>query len=324
MISVSGGATATFVDDVTQNGILQVVSVGNTHSSAVFFGDFGGAGGFVGGGDVFALGDLRPGNSPASVQLDGNFYLGTQSTTEIELGGVLPGEYDQLVVSGEFSIAGNLEVSLINGFTPGYGDAFLIADIQGVRSGEFAGLPNGASVGSGLYIYYDGGDGNDVVLSTIPPQMEIQPATLLVTRGTLVSGEVPEILNSDNLDLSIQRSNSDVTSRTEFEVTAISPISNPVTLSVTLEGAVFARSLVNQTVSLYDYTLGTWEVVDTRAARRFTDRVDQIDVTTGDLSRFVNPVTGEMKGRVLYLSPNRRQQFASNTDQFSWTVGGTE
>ena len=87
VINISGGAVTTFYDDVTQNGTLQVVSVGNTNSAAVFFGEFGGGGGFSGGGDVFALGDLRPGNSPDTVLFDGNLFLGIATDTFIELAG---------------------------------------------------------------------------------------------------------------------------------------------------------------------------------------------------------------------------------------------
>ena len=111
-----------------------------------------------------------------------------------------------------------------------------------------------------------------------------------VTRGTLASGGVTELATSDNNDLTIQRANSDVQSRTEFQVKAISPIVSPVSLEVSLEGAVFARSVVSQTIELFDYQQNQWEVVDTRTARRFTDLTVTIPAT-GDLSRFVEPVT---------------------------------
>ena len=41
-IVVAGGAAATFYDDVTQNGTLQVIKVGSTNSVAVFAGAFTG------------------------------------------------------------------------------------------------------------------------------------------------------------------------------------------------------------------------------------------------------------------------------------------
>jgi hypothetical protein len=89
---------------------------------------------------------------------------------------------------------------------------------------------------------------------------------------------------------------------------------------VTLEGAVFARSPVNQTIELYDYIAGVWEQVDTRAATRFSDSTVTV-AATGDLSRFVEAGTMFIKARIRYQSTNPRQQFSSNTDLFIWTIG---
>jgi hypothetical protein len=100
-VVVAGGAHATFHDDVTQNGSLQVIKVGSTTSVAVFAGTFDGAGGSSGGGDIFFLSDLRPGNSTATVNFANNVGFGSQAALAIELGGVVPGtRYDQVHVTG--------------------------------------------------------------------------------------------------------------------------------------------------------------------------------------------------------------------------------
>jgi probable HAF family extracellular repeat protein len=136
-IIVAGGASATFYDDVVQNGTLQVIKLGSTTSVAVFAGAFTGSGGSSGDGDIFLLGDLRPGNSPAAVTFANNVALGTDSITHIELGGSAPGtQYDQIHVTGELSLGGTLEVVLINGFIPHSGEAFDLFD-WGSRSGTF-------------------------------------------------------------------------------------------------------------------------------------------------------------------------------------------
>jgi hypothetical protein len=180
MIQVSGGAHATFFDDVTQNGTMQVSSVGNNFSTAVFLGAFTGSGGFTGGGDVFALGDLRPGNSPASVLYDGNLFLGSSTDTFIELGGLGFGEFDQMIVTGDLNLAGDLMVSLIDGHTLGAGQQYLIGDVGGLLSGRFNGLDEGALVGifngQETFISYSGGGGNDIVLFTAVPE----PSSLFV------------------------------------------------------------------------------------------------------------------------------------------------
>jgi hypothetical protein len=67
----------------------------------------------------------------------------TTSTTlvlQIELGGRnAQSEFDRLSVSGDVSLAGTLQISLINGFTPTLGDSFDILD-WGTLSGTFSTL----------------------------------------------------------------------------------------------------------------------------------------------------------------------------------------
>ena len=147
----------------------------------------------------------------------------------------------------------------------------------------------------------------------------VTPDSFLVTRGSYLAGGVIELAGSDNADLQLQRSSSDIQSRTEFEISAVSPTANPSLFEVELEGSVFARTTVNQTIEFFDYAAGTWETMDTRAATRFTD--DSIVVSaSGDLSRFVEAGTLAIRARVRYQSPVARQQFASNTDLFAWTI----
>jgi photosystem II stability/assembly factor-like uncharacterized protein len=171
-------------------------------------------------------------------------------------------------------------------------------------------LPNGG-------IWATGGVGF-IWSSGIVPQTV--PGSFLVSRGTHVAGGVGELAASDDADLLIRRATADIQSRTEFQVKSVSPVASPSSLTVTLEGAVFARSQVNQTIELFDYVADDWEQVDTRAASRFGDSTAQV-VAIGDLSRFVQPDTMCIEARIRYESVVPRQQFSSNTDQFIWTIG---
>lgn len=149
-IVVSGGAGVTFYDDIIQNGTFRVSKVGSTTSVAVVFGGFSGSGGSTGGGDIFLEGDLRPGNSPATVTMENNVGLGAGANTVIELGGTLAGgQYDQLHVTGALALGGTLTVQLINGFSPSAGQAFDILD-WGSLTGTFAAGLNIISPGPGL------------------------------------------------------------------------------------------------------------------------------------------------------------------------------
>lgn len=143
-IVVSGGAGVTFYDDIVQNGTFQVSKVGSTTSVAVILGAFSGAGGSTGGGDIFFEGDLRPGNSPATVTFANNVGFGSGATLSIELGGEAPGSfYDQVHVTGALALGGALAVNLVDAgaglFEPAAGDSFDILD-WGSLSGSFASI----------------------------------------------------------------------------------------------------------------------------------------------------------------------------------------
>lgn len=138
-ISVAGAAAVTFYDDVTQNGVLVVSAAGGTHASAVFFGALSGSGSVTGGGDIFLMGDLRPGNSPAEVTFDANVTLAPTVTTVMELAGLTPGsQYDKIDVTGSLVLAGNLAIVPLDGFEPQPGDQFQL--FEGNISGTFSSI----------------------------------------------------------------------------------------------------------------------------------------------------------------------------------------
>ena len=147
----------------------------------------------------------------------------------------------------------------------------------------------------------------------------VQPYSFSLTRGTLSAGNLEQLQFSDNNDVSIRRNGSDIQSRTEFEVELVAPLSNPSAMSATLEGSVFARSQITQSLEFYDWSSSAWETIDTRAANRLSDRTDTIDVT-GDLSRFIELGTRRIRARIRFQSGNLREQFSSNTDLFSVEV----
>jgi hypothetical protein len=80
---------------------------------------------------------VAPGNSPGILTIDGNYTQGSGGKLAIEIGGQTPGEeHDKLVVTGIASLAGALDVTLINSFTPSNGNAFDILDAGSV-TGDF-------------------------------------------------------------------------------------------------------------------------------------------------------------------------------------------
>ena len=133
-----------------------------------FTGNVSGAGLFQG--NVEFAHHHSPGNSPAVVSVEGNLAYGNASMLTIELGGLMEGEFDRLVVQGNVLLSGLINVVLIDGFTPSVGDSFEIIDVGKMLTGQFLGLSEGSFAGSfggtDLFISYLGGDGNDVTLSS--------------------------------------------------------------------------------------------------------------------------------------------------------------
>lgn len=221
--TTSGGGTPVNQSHLlkTGGGLLELTHVNNTYSgetivregrlnvngtlSALTAPDHGAvtamSGGTLGGTGVInrpvvaeAGSFLSPGTSPGGLEIGSTLQLLAGSTFQIELGGTsftLNGleQYDRVKVTGATTIAGLLDVSLVNSFALGANQFFGIIDAVGGLSGTFTGLIQDATVltnsGYDLKISYTGliGDsgtpsitgGNDIILytSSVP-----EPGTL--------------------------------------------------------------------------------------------------------------------------------------------------
>jgi autotransporter-associated beta strand protein len=125
---------------------------------------------------------VAPGDSPGI--LNCGSFGGGGGTLQVELNGTTPGPlgYDQLNVSGSVNLTG-MSLSGTLGFASATNDQFTIINNDGIEAiiGTFSGLPQGKKlyIGQELFqISYNGGSGNDVVLSRIitppPPTLTIQ------------------------------------------------------------------------------------------------------------------------------------------------------
>jgi len=125
-------------------------------------------------GDVTSFGTISPGDSAGILSIAGNITLDSSSNLLIELGGLGIGQFDQLVVTGDLNLAGDLFVDLIDGHTLGFNQSYLIGEVGGLLSGQFIGLGEGDLVGNfggvDLFISYAGGSGNSISLFTAVPE----------------------------------------------------------------------------------------------------------------------------------------------------------
>ena len=156
---------------------------GTQSSSSIYFG--AGTGTLGGSGTV---GDLLLSQtnhgcrvSPGAVPGPGILHSGSANLRYaqfvVEVNGDTAGNqldnYDQLQVTGSVTLGSTLTVSIGNAFTPSIGQQFKIIDNDGsdLVSGTFKDLPEGSLLTLGrnvLRISYAGGDGNDIVLTSVP------------------------------------------------------------------------------------------------------------------------------------------------------------
>jgi hypothetical protein len=115
---------------------------------------------------------VRPGVSPGQLQIKGNYTQKETGVLQIELGGPEAGSgSDRLAVSGTVTLAGTLNVSLVNGFAPPLGSAYDILT-AGTCSGTFQVVEVPAE--PSLAVSYQG---NGVALTattaTQPPPLQV-------------------------------------------------------------------------------------------------------------------------------------------------------
>jgi T5SS/PEP-CTERM-associated repeat protein len=94
-------------------------------------------------GDVVNDGTLTVGESIGAITIDGN-YEQTVGVLEIEVAGPEPEQSDQLVVTGNATLGGNLEMSFVDGYAPEAGDVLEFLTVGGafVEQGLSIVLPN--------------------------------------------------------------------------------------------------------------------------------------------------------------------------------------
>jgi hypothetical protein len=135
--------------------------------------------------------------SAAIYEVLGSVSVAPTSTATFNIGGrnsgligpSVPPEFDQFVVTGDFSLAGTLRIALFNDFVPVLGDSFTLVHALGdvTFSGNFTAPPlaDGMSwqvtVGTGGMF---GAEGTTLVASVVPAP----GAIALLAVGGIVSG----------------------------------------------------------------------------------------------------------------------------------------
>ena len=145
---VAAGAELHFDGGMTNRGILELTSTavfGHVNSPAgstivlsgnvTFEGDLTGDPRFAGSGTPTFAGRYSPGDSPAAVNFPGSVEFTDTSTLVLELADHpgLPGSaYDQVNITDDATLAGQIEIQRIDGFTPDLGDTFKVLTYGGL------------------------------------------------------------------------------------------------------------------------------------------------------------------------------------------------
>ena len=157
-----------------------------------------------------------------------------------------------------------------------------------------------ATTGAALGQFKPGGT-DTLTAGTMAPAADtlILPDDVVVSFGEILSGSVGNLYFSDDSYVEAKElpSISALSPTIEFEVTATSPTQNPSAISVTVEGSTTGIPVVQKVLAL-NYLIGIWELVDERPASSSDNKIT-INLT-GNLSRFIQPVTGRMSIKVGY------------------------
>jgi len=111
--------------------------------------------------DVTNTGTLVLGNgtTTADATIAGNYTQTSTGILDVKLGGTGAGRYDSLNVTGNVSLEGTLNVSLVNGFVPTAGDSFQIITYMGALTGDFT-TENFPTLGNGNKFTTSSGGGS--------------------------------------------------------------------------------------------------------------------------------------------------------------------
>jgi hypothetical protein len=166
----------------------------------------------IGGGTLAGSGTIQaavvnggvtsPGGSPGTLSLgtNQNYQQVANGVLRIELGGHNPGtQYDQLVLGGNASLAGTLELPLINGFVPQPGDQFQVLT-SGSQTGRFSRI-NAPPVGNAVWVaHYSGTNVSVALVNQVKVTQPVLSGGMLGFSFYTMAGLTYVVQESDSLD----------------------------------------------------------------------------------------------------------------------------
>ncbi|MEM7457069.1 MAG: hypothetical protein AAF456_22190 [Planctomycetota bacterium] len=145
------------------------------------------------------------------------------------------------------------------------------------------------------------------------------PVDYSVSRGSLDRGEIVDLHSANQVSVAVSRNPLDVQSVVEFSFSTSSANFAPESLQFKIVSRVNSKPAITRRLELFDYDASDWVIVDTGIANN-TGFSSVVVAATGDLSRFVEPVSGAMEARVRFSASSNRARFAALIDQVQWII----
>ena len=221
-VQVNSG-TVSFGNAFIQNAGQTVLNGGNFAFSQVaqlLGGTLTGTGTITGSVSNNAAIDTGP--SPGLLTISGNYSEGANAHLAIKLGGSLAGtNYDQLSVGGSAALAGTLDVSYWNGFTPPAGSFFTVLACN-ARTGFFSAITAPTNTTATVYtaktVLVEPGNSPPVAKLTVPAQSLAGHTFTVKGSGTDLDGTVTNLtlLLGTNVLVSAPGSSAQVSFSSDF------------------------------------------------------------------------------------------------------------
>ena len=149
-----------------------------------------------------------------------------------------------------------------------------------------------------------------------------QPSIYIIKRGMYVSGGLPDLYESDDQYLSILAGFT-ITSNEPpvwVEIEGTAPLSTPSQLMFTCEAHINSPGMVIQTITLFNYTTGNYEIFDSRTAT-LTDQVVTVTLTNAAV-HYIHPETKQMKAQYMWkqTGPTAMFPWEISIDESNWAV----
>jgi autotransporter-associated beta strand protein len=210
-------------------------------------------------GSVASAGRVAPGFSPEIMTIVGNYSQQPSGVLEMELGGTAPGsQHDMLIVTGTASLAGRLELPIIDNYVPQVGheiQILLAGNVVGDFDSHFV-SPSLASINPNV-AYELNTTTNGVRLRFVAPSTDNQfqstaPTTNWADTANWSTGLIPtesDIITVENASAQLQRLDVE-------EVMVLPNSKNAFTHELTLLGTTQTMAVTVQSGSSLSSTIG--------------------------------------------------------------------